>query len=153
MPSWKPLQLKGYRQSVPWRLALPGAALNVYAWPGDGAGGKWRQQSTMMKVLTGIHHRDAGFCCGQQRDDLQRPKILSRKPGSFIQPGTEPDTVRRCENIFLGREFINRLQNCWKMYADDKLAAKAESPHSQKLGGDLSIDTANGRDCQVLSLN
>ncbi len=39
------LQLKGIDKAFPGVKALSGAALNVYARPGDGAGrGKWRQQ-------------------------------------------------------------------------------------------------------------
>ena len=140
------LALKGIDKSFPGVKALSGAALNVYpgrvmALVGENGAGK----STMMKVLTGIYQKDAGT------QNFLGKEVTFNGPKSSQEAGIgiihqELNLIPQltiAENIFLGREFVNRL-GCidWKkMYAEaDKLLARLNiSYSSHRLVGDLSI--------------
>lgn len=140
------LQLKGIDKAFPGVKALSGAALSVYpgkvmALVGENGAGK----STMMKVLTGIYNKDAGsqYFLGKEvafngPKDSQEAGI-----GIIHQELNLIPQLTIAENIFLGREFVNRF-GCidWKrMYAEaDKLLARLNlSYSSHRLVGELSI--------------
>ncbi|AHY05009.1 ribose ABC transporter ATP-binding protein RbsA [Serratia plymuthica] len=140
------LQLKGIDKAFPGVKALSGAALSVYpgkvmALVGENGAGK----STMMKVLTGIYDKDAGsqYFLGKEvafngPKDSQEAGI-----GIIHQELNLIPQLTIAENIFLGREFVNRF-GCidWKrMYAEaDKLLARLNlSYSSHRLVGELSI--------------
>ena len=125
---------------------LSGAALNVYAGRvmalvGENGAGK----STMMKVLTGIYTRDAGSLLWLGKEMTFNGPKSSQEAGIGIihQELNLIPQLTIAENIFLGREFVNRFGKIdWKqMYAEaDKLLAKLNLRFtSQKLVGDLSI--------------
>lgn len=122
------LALKGIDKSFPGVKALSGAALNVYpgrvmALVGENGAGK----STMMKVLTGIYQKDAGT------QNFLGKEVTFNGPKSSQEAGIgiihqELNLIPQltiAENIFLGREFVNRLgcidwkkcmpkrTNCW----------------------------------------
>lgn len=107
---------------------------------GENGAGK----STMMKVLTGIYTRDAGSLLWLGKETTFRPKILAGSRDRHHSPGTEPDPqLTIAENIFLGREFVNRFGKIdWKkMYAEaDVLLARLNLRFkSDRLVGELSI--------------
>ena len=140
------LQLKGIDKAFPGVKALSGAALNVYAGRvmalvGENGAGK----STMMKVLTGIYTRDAGSLLWLGKETTFNGPKSSQEAGIGIihQELNLIPQLTIAENIFLGREFVNRFGKIdWKkMYAEaDKLLAKLYLRfNSQKLVGDLSI--------------
>ena len=140
------LQLKGIDKAFPGVKALSGAALNVYAGRvmalvGENGAGK----STMMKVLTGIYTRDAGSLLWLGKETTFNGPKSSQEAGIGIihQELNLIPQLTIAENIFLGREFVNRFGKIdWKkMYAEaDKLLAKLNLRfNSQKLVGDLSI--------------
>ncbi|HCD6380439.1 ribose ABC transporter ATP-binding protein RbsA [Klebsiella pneumoniae] len=140
------LQLKGIDKAFPGVKALSGAALNVYAGrvmalAGENGAGK----STMMKVLTGIYTRDAGSLLWLGKETTFNGPKSSQEAGIGIihQELNLIPQLTIAENIFLGREFVNRFGKIdWKqMYAEaDKLLAKLNLRFtSQKLVGDLSI--------------
>ena len=140
------LQLKGIDKAFPGVKALSGAALNVYAGRvmalvGENGAGK----STMMKVLTGIYTRDAGSLLWLGKETTFNGPKSSQEAGIGIihQELNLIPQLTIAENIFLGREFVNRFGKIdWKqMYAEaDKLLAKLNLRFtSQKLVGDLSI--------------
>ena len=140
------LQLKGIDKAFPGVKALSGAALNVYAGRvmalvGENGAGK----STMMKVLTGIYTRDAGSLLWLGKEMTFNGPKSSQEAGIGIihQELNLIPQLTIAENIFLGREFVNRFGKIdWKqMYAEaDKLLAKLNLRFtSQKLVGDLSI--------------
>ncbi|CAI2490639.1 sugar ABC transporter ATP-binding protein [Serratia plymuthica] len=140
------LQLKGIDKAFPGVKALSGAALSVYpgkvmALVGENGAGK----STMMKVLTGIYDKDAGsqYFLGKEvafngPKDSQEAGI-----GIIHQELNLIPQLTIAENIFLGREFVNRFGRIdWKrMYAEaDKLLARLNlSYSSHRLVGELSI--------------
>ncbi|AEF48078.1 Monosaccharide-transporting ATPase [Serratia sp. AS12] len=140
------LQLKGIDKAFPGVKALSGAALSVYpgkvmALVGENGAGK----STMMKVLTGIYNKDAGsqYFLGKEvafngPKDSQEAGI-----GIIHQELNLIPQLTIAENIFLGREFVNRFGRIdWKrMYAEaDKLLARLNlSYSSHRLVGELSI--------------
>ncbi|MDW5501655.1 ribose ABC transporter ATP-binding protein RbsA [Pseudomonas lundensis] len=140
------LQLKGIDKAFPGVKALSGAALSVYpgkvmALVGENGAGK----STMMKVLTGIYNKDAGsqYFLGKEvafngPKDSQEAGI-----GIIHQELNLIPQLTIAENIFLGREFVNRIGRIdWKrMYAEaDKLLARLNlSYSSHRLVGELSI--------------
>jgi ribose transport system ATP-binding protein len=140
------LQLKGIDKAFPGVKALSGAALSVYpgkvmALVGENGAGK----STMMKVLTGIYNKDAGsqYFLGEEvafngPKDSQEAGI-----GIIHQELNLIPQLTIAENIFLGREFVNRIGRIdWKrMYAEaDKLLARLNlSYSSHRLVGELSI--------------
>lgn len=140
------LQLKGIDKSFPGVKALSGAALNVYpgrvmALVGENGAGK----STMMKVLTGIYQRDAGSLLWLGKETTFTGPKSSQEAGIGIihQELNLIPQLTIAENIFLGREFVNRFGKIdWKtMYAEaDKLLAKLNLRFkSDRLVGDLSI--------------
>ena len=140
------LQLKGIDKAFPGVKALSGASLNVYAGRvmalvGENGAGK----STMMKVLTGIYTRDAGSLLWLGKEITFNGPKSSQEAGIGIihQELNLIPQLTIAENIFLGREFVNRFGKIdWKtMYAEaDKLLAKLNLRfNSQKLVGDLSI--------------
>ncbi|MDE1188804.1 MAG: ribose ABC transporter ATP-binding protein RbsA [Pantoea sp.] len=140
------LQLKGIEKSFPGVKALKGASLSVMpgrvmALVGENGAGK----STMMKVLTGIYSMDAGSLqwLGQETT-FSGPKA-SQEAGIGIihQELNLIPQLTVAENIFLGREFVNRFGRIeWKkMYAEaDTLLQRLNLRfNSHKLVGDLSI--------------
>ena len=140
------LQLKGIDKAFPGVKALSGASLNVYpgrvmALVGENGAGK----STMMKVLTGIYARDAGSLLWLGKETTFNGPKSSQEAGIGIihQELNLIPQLTIAENIFLGREFVNRFGKIdWKtMYAEaDKLLAKLNLRFkSDKLVGDLSI--------------
>ncbi|WP_152967387.1 ATP-binding cassette domain-containing protein, partial [Enterobacter cloacae] len=112
------LQLKGIDKSFPGVKALSGAALNVYAGRvmalvGENGAGK----STMMKVLTGIYQRDAGSLLWLGKETTFSGPKASQEAGIGIihQELNLIPQLTIAENIFLGREFVNRFGKIdWK---------------------------------------
>ena len=140
------LQLKGIDKSFPGVKALSGAALSVYAGRvmalvGENGAGK----STMMKVLTGIYARDAGSLQWLGKETSFSGPKASQEAGIGIihQELNLIPQLSIAENIFLGREFVNRFGGIqWKkMYAaaDALLQRLNLRFDSHKLVGDLSI--------------
>ncbi|MFD1801247.1 ribose ABC transporter ATP-binding protein RbsA [Mixta tenebrionis] len=140
------LQLTGIEKSFPGVKALNGASLSVYpgrvmALVGENGAGK----STMMKVLTGIYSRDAGSLkwLGEETH-FSGPKA-SQEAGIGIihQELNLIPQLSVAENIFLGREFVNRFGRIdWKeMYAAADALLKRLNLRftSHRLVGDLSI--------------
>ncbi|QHM73112.1 ribose ABC transporter ATP-binding protein RbsA [Mixta intestinalis] len=140
------LQLTGIEKSFPGVKALNGASLSVYpgrvmALVGENGAGK----STMMKVLTGIYSRDAGSLkwLGEETH-FSGPKA-SQEAGIGIihQELNLIPQLSIAENIFLGREFVNRFGRIdWKkMYAEADALLKRLNLRftSHRLVGDLSI--------------
>ncbi len=106
------LQLKGIDKAFPGVKALSGAALNVYAGRvmalvGENGAGK----STMMKVLTGIYTRDAGSLLWLGKETTFNGPKSSQEAGIGIihQELNLIPQLTIAENIFLGREFVNRF--------------------------------------------
>lgn len=140
------LALKGIDKSFPGVKALSGAALNVYpgrvmALVGENGAGK----STMMKVLTGIYQKDAGTQHFLGKEVVFNGPKSSQEAGIGIihQELNLIPQLTIAENIFLGREFVNRL-GCidWKkMYAEaDKLLARLNIRYSShRLVGDQQM--------------
>lgn len=140
------LQLKGIEKSFPGVKALNGASLAVYpgrvmALVGENGAGK----STMMKVLTGIYTMDAGSLQWLGEPVAFSGPKASQEAGIGIihQELNLIPQLSVAENIFLGREFVNRFGRIdWK-----KMHREAESLlkrlnlrfSSHKLVGDLSI--------------
>lgn len=94
----------------------------------------------MMKVLTGIYSRDAGSLLWLGKETTFNGPKSSQEAGIGIIHRAKPDPqLTIAENIFLGREFVNRFGKIdWKtMYAEaDKLLAKLNLRfNSQKLVG------------------
>lgn len=140
------LQLKGIEKSFPGVKALSGAAISVYpgrvmALVGENGAGK----STMMKVLTGIYSRDAGsFEWLGKETTFDSPKA-SQEAGIGIihQELNLVPQLSVAENIFLGREFVNRFGRIqWKqMYqqADELMKRLNLRFSSHKRVEELSI--------------
>lgn len=140
------LQLKGIDKAFPGVKALSGAALSVYpgkvmALVGENGAGK----STMMKVLTGIYSKDAGSLQFLGKEVAFSGPKDSQAAGIGIihQELNLIPQLTIAENIFLGREFVNRWGRIdWKrMYAEaDKLLARLNLRYSShRLVGELSI--------------
>ncbi|ROR08952.1 ribose ABC transporter ATP-binding protein RbsA [Erwinia sp. JUb26] len=140
------LQLKGIEKSFPGVKALSGAALAVYpgrvmALVGENGAGK----STMMKVLTGIYARDAGSFEWLGKETTFNGPKASQEAGIGIihQELNLIPQLSIAENIFLGREFVNRFGRIqWKAMhekADALLKRLNLRFSSHKLVGDLSI--------------
>ncbi|MDX7999785.1 ribose ABC transporter ATP-binding protein RbsA [Xenorhabdus sp. Reich] len=140
------LELKGIDKAFPGVKALSGAALSVYpgkvmALVGENGAGK----STMMKILTGIYTKDTGTIryFGQEVA-FSGPKA-SQEAGIGIihQELNLIPQLTIAENIFLGREFVNKLGmiNWKKMYkeADNLLRRLNISYSSYRLVSELSI--------------
>ncbi|WP_338804123.1 ribose ABC transporter ATP-binding protein RbsA [Xenorhabdus griffiniae] len=140
------LELKGIEKAFPGVKALSGAALRVYpgkvmALVGENGAGK----STMMKVLTGIYTKDAGTICYLGQDvAFSGPKSsLESGIGIIHQELNLIPQLTIAENIFLGREFVNKLGiiNWKKMYeeADNLLRRLNIFYSSHRLVSELSI--------------
>lgn len=140
------LQLKGIDKSFPGVKALSGAAISVYpgkvmALVGENGAGK----STMMKVLTGIYRKDAGShtFLGQEVTFNGPKESQDAGIGIIHQELNLIPELTIAENIFLGREFVNRFCRIdWqRMYAEaDKLLARLNLRQSSRcLVGELSI--------------
>ncbi|WP_288654328.1 MULTISPECIES: ribose ABC transporter ATP-binding protein RbsA [Pantoea] len=140
------LQLKGIEKSFPGVKALNGASLAVYpgrvmALVGENGAGK----STMMKVLTGIYTMDAGSLQWLGEPVAFSGPKASQEAGIGIihQELNLIPQLSVAENIFLGREFINRFGRIdWKkMHCEAEALLKRLNLRfsSHKLVGDLSI--------------
>ncbi|PHM50425.1 galactose/methyl galaxtoside transporter ATP-binding protein [Xenorhabdus miraniensis] len=140
------LELKGIDKAFPGVKALSGAALRVYpgkvmALVGENGAGK----STMMKVLTGIYTKDVGTIRYLGKDVLFSGPKYSQKAGISIihQELNLIPQLTVAENIFLGREFVNKLGiiNWKKMYAEaDNLLKRLNIRYSSyRLVSELSI--------------
>ncbi|CAI1075458.1 ribose ABC transporter ATP-binding protein RbsA [Serratia ficaria] len=140
------LQLKGIDKAFPGVKALSGAALSVYpgkvmALVGENGAGK----STMMKVLTGIYQKDAGSQSFLGKEVVFNGPKDSQDAGIGIihQELNLIPQLTIAENIFLGREFVNRFGRIdWKrMYAEaDRLLARLNLRYSShRPVGELSI--------------
>lgn len=140
------LALTAIDKSFPGVKALSGASLNVYpgrvmALVGENGAGK----STMMKVLTGIYQKDAGSLHYLGEETVFNGPKSSQDAGIGIihQELNLIPQLTIAENIFLGREFTNRLGRIdWKrMYAEaDRLLSRLNLGYSShRLVGDLSI--------------
>lgn len=140
------LSLTGIDKAFPGVNALDQAGLNVYpgqvmALMGENGAGK----STLMKVLTGIYERDAGDIYYHGRPCHFKGPRDSQQAGISIihQELNLFDELTIAENIFLGREPVNRFGKLdWRqLYANaqqllDRLQIK-QSPNTRL--GDLSI--------------
>ncbi|ARU95833.1 ribose ABC transporter ATP-binding protein RbsA [Tatumella citrea] len=140
------LQLKGIEKSFPGVKALSGAAISVYpgrvmALVGENGAGK----STMMKVLTGIYARDAGSFEWLGKETIFDSPRASQAAGIGIihQELNLIPQLTVAENIFLGREFVNRFGRIqWKqMYqqADELMKRLNLRFSSHKRVEELSI--------------
>lgn len=140
------LQLKGIEKSFPGVKALSGAAISVYpgrvmALVGENGAGK----STMMKVLTGIYARDAGSFEWLGKETTFDSPRASQAAGIGIihQELNLIPQLTVAENIFLGREFVNRFGRIqWKqMYqqADELMKRLNLRFSSHKRVEELSI--------------
>ncbi|PHM74004.1 ribose ABC transporter ATP-binding protein RbsA [Xenorhabdus kozodoii] len=140
------LELKGIDKAFPGVKALSGAALRVYsgkvmALVGENGAGK----STMMKVLTGIYTKDAGTIRYLGQDVAFSGPKSSQGSGIGIihQELNLISQLTIAENIFLGREFVNKLGviNWKKMYeeADNLLKRLNIRYSSHRLVSELSI--------------
>ena len=140
------LQLTGIDKSFPGVKALSGAALTVYpgrvmALVGENGAGK----STMMKVLTGIYSKDAGTLSFRGNEVTFNGPKASQEAGIGIihQELNLIPQLTIAENIFLGREFLNRFGGIdWpRMYREaDRLLARLNLHYgSRRLVGELSI--------------
>lgn len=130
------LELKGIGKSFPGVKALSDAALRVYpgkvmALVGENGAGK----STMMKVLTGIYTRDTGMIRYLGKDVTFSSPKSSQEAGIGIihQELNLIPQLTIAENIFLGREFVNKFGTIdWKkMYQEaDRLLRKLNLSYS-----------------------
>ncbi|UNM97543.1 ribose ABC transporter ATP-binding protein RbsA [Ignatzschineria rhizosphaerae] len=140
------LSIQEVSKSFPGVKALDKVSLNVYAGKvmallGENGAGK----STLMKVLTGIYSKDEGEI------EYLGEKIAFKNPrdsqiagiGIIHQELNLIPELSIAENIFLGREFTNRLGciNWKKMHEEAALLLKRLNiPYStHTLLGDLSI--------------
>ena len=105
------LRLSGIEKSFPGVRALKGVDLNVYggevmALLGENGAGK----STLMKVLTGVHRRDAGTISFKGRDVVYHNARQAQEDGIAIihQELNLIPKMRIYENVFLGREMKRR---------------------------------------------
>lgn len=105
------LRLSGIEKSFPGVRALKGVDLNVYggevmALLGENGAGK----STLMKVLTGVHRRDAGTISFKGRDVVYHNARQAQEDGIAIihQELNLIPKMRIYENVFLGREMKHR---------------------------------------------
>ncbi|MCA6222814.1 ribose ABC transporter ATP-binding protein RbsA [Photorhabdus antumapuensis] len=130
------LELKGISKSFPGVKALSGAALRVYpgkvmALVGENGAGK----STMMKVLTGIYTKDTGTIHYLGKEVIFSGPKSSQDAGIGIihQELNLIPQLTIAENIFLGREFVNKFGAIdWKkMYQEaDRLLKKLNLSYS-----------------------
>ncbi|WP_340616771.1 ribose ABC transporter ATP-binding protein RbsA [Xenorhabdus entomophaga] len=140
------LELKGIDKAFPGVKALSGAALRVYsgkvmALVGENGAGK----STMMKILTGIYTKDTGTIRYLGQDMAFSGPKSSQESGIGIihQELNLIPQLTIAENIFLGREFVNKFGviNWKKMYqeADHLLRRLNIRYSSHRLVSELSI--------------
>ena len=140
------MELQGIDRFFGITKALQKVDLQIYSGEVIGlVGPNGAGKSTMMKVLTGIYTRDAGTLLWLGKETTFTGPKSSQEAGIGIihQELNLIPQLTIAENIFLGREFVNRFGKIdWKqMYAEaDKLLAKLNLRFtSQKLVGDLSI--------------
>ncbi|MCP9267519.1 ribose ABC transporter ATP-binding protein RbsA [Xenorhabdus sp. XENO-1] len=140
------LELKEIVKAFPEVKALSGAVLRVYpgkvmALVGENGAGK----STMMKVLTGIYTKDAGSIHYLGKNVVFSGPKSSQEAGIGIihQELNLIPQLTIAENVFLGREFVNKLGiiNWQKMYeeADNLLKRLNIRYSSRRLVSELSI--------------
>ncbi|MDE1480401.1 ribose ABC transporter ATP-binding protein RbsA [Xenorhabdus bovienii] len=140
------LELKEIDKAFPGVKALSGAVLRVYpgkvmALVGENGAGK----STMMKVLTGIYTKDAGSIHYLGKNVVFSGPKSSQEAGIGIihQELNLIPQLTIAENVFLGREFVNKLGiiNWQKMYeeADNLLKRLNIRYSSRRLVSELSI--------------
>ncbi|MGJ0638941.1 ribose ABC transporter ATP-binding protein RbsA [Xenorhabdus bovienii] len=140
------LELKEIDKAFPGVKALSGAVLRVYpgkvmALVGENGAGK----STMMKVLTGIYTKDAGSIYYLGKNVVFSGPKSSQEAGIGIihQELNLIPQLTIAENVFLGREFVNKLGiiNWQKMYeeADNLLKRLNIRYSSRRLVSELSI--------------
>ncbi|MCG3463545.1 ribose ABC transporter ATP-binding protein RbsA [Xenorhabdus bovienii] len=140
------LELKEIDKAFPGVKALSGAVLRVYpgkvmALVGENGAGK----STMMKVLTGIYTKDAGSIHYLGKNVVFSGPKSSQEAGIGIihQELNLIPQLTIAENVFLGREFVNKLGiiNWQKMYeeADNLLKSLNIRYRSRRLVSELSI--------------
>lgn len=101
------LEMKGITKQFPGVLALNNVSLSVYpgrvlALVGENGAGK----STLMKVLSGVHKRDAGEILIEGKSVEIASPIASRQMGISIiyQELSVLNNMDIAENIFVGRE-------------------------------------------------
>ncbi|MDE9540245.1 ribose ABC transporter ATP-binding protein RbsA [Xenorhabdus bovienii] len=140
------LELKEIDKAFPGVKALSGAVLRVYpgkvmALVGENGAGK----STMMKVLTGIYTKDAGSIHYLGKNMVFSGPKSSQEAGIGIihQELNLIPQLTIAENVFLGREFVNKLGiiNWQKMYeeANNLLKRLNIRYSSRRLVSELSI--------------
>ncbi|MDE9467430.1 ribose ABC transporter ATP-binding protein RbsA [Xenorhabdus bovienii] len=140
------LELKEIDKAFPGVKALSGAVLRVYpgkvmALVGENGAGK----STMMKVLTGIYTKDAGSIHYLGKNMVFSGPKSSQEAGIGIihQELNLIPQLTIAENVFLGREFVNKLGiiNWQKMYEEaDNLLKRLNIRYSScRLVSELSI--------------
>ena len=140
------LKIADIEKAFPGVKALNKASLNVYAGRvmalmGENGAGK----STLMKVLTGIYTKDSGSIEYRSIPVSFKGPRDSQKVGISIihQELNLIGNLTIAENIFLGREFVNKWGAIdWaKMYheADSLLARLGVNHSSRKLCAELSI--------------
>ncbi|MDE9494838.1 ribose ABC transporter ATP-binding protein RbsA [Xenorhabdus bovienii] len=140
------LELKEIDKAFPGVKALSGAVLRVYpgkvmALVGENGAGK----STMMKVLTGIYTKDAGSIHYLGKNVVFSDPKSSQEAGIGIihQELNLIPQLTIAENVFLGREFVNKLGiiNWQKMYeeANNLLKRLNIRYSSRRLVSELSI--------------
>lgn len=140
------LRITNIEKSFPGVKALTGVNLTVYpgkvmALLGENGAGK----STLMKVLTGIYKKEGGYIEYLGKNvNFSGPKA-SQEAGIGIihQELNLIPELSIAENIFLGREFVNRLGciNWSKLHREaDKLLARLHlNYNSRRLVSELSI--------------
>ena len=113
----------------------------IHALMGENGAGK----STLIKVLTGLYTKDGGRILFDGREVSFNSPLDSQKAGisTIYQEINLIPYMSVAENIFLGREFVNRFGRIqWtRMYAEaDALLKRLNLRfNSHKLVGDLSI--------------
>ena len=142
----KLLSIQEVSKAFPGVKALDKVSLNVYrgsvmALLGENGAGK----STLMKVLTGIYHKDAGIIeyLGEIASFKNPRESQFAGIGIIHQELNLIPELSIAENIFLGREFTNKL-GCinWKKMHEEagKLLKRLNIPYStETLVRDLSI--------------
>lgn len=140
------LSIQNISKSFPGVKALSKVNLNIYqgrvmALIGENGAGK----STLMKVLTGIYNRDEGNIefLGQSVHFKSTKASQEAGIGIIHQELNLIPELSIAENIFLGREFTNKLGliNWKKMHAEaSQLLKRLDIPYdTHQLVGELSI--------------
>lgn len=148
------LQLKGIDKSFPGVKALSGAALSVYpgrvmALVGENGAGK----STMMKVLTGIYARDAGSLKWLGKETTFDSPKASQAAGIGIihQELNLIPQLSVAENIFLGRECINRF-GCIQWKKMHRQAERLMKRLNLRFSSDKRVDDLSIGDQQMVEI-